>query len=90
MKGVRGDSKGRSRGACGVERRTARRIRGFEQLESRTLLDGSGGLLPLTSGVPVPDFSLIDVNTTSSTYNQAVSPRDYVGTMTGWYFGHAT
>ena len=38
----------------------------------------------------VPDFGLMDVNTTSPTYQQAVSPRDYIGQVTGWYFGHST
>ena len=38
----------------------------------------------------VPDFSLIDVNSTSSTYQQVVSPRDYLKQVSGWYFGHAT
>jgi len=35
----------------------------------------------------VPDFSLIDVNSTSSTYNQLVSPRDYLQQTSAWYFG---
>lgn len=39
---------------------------------------------------PVPDFSLTDVNSTSSTFNQSVSPRDYLEHVSGWYFGHAT
>ncbi|MHC4932420.1 MAG: hypothetical protein ACYTGV_09555 [Planctomycetota bacterium] len=39
---------------------------------------------------PVPDFALMDVNPTSTTFNQAVSPRDYSGQVTGWYFGSAT
>lgn len=38
----------------------------------------------------VPDFSLVDVNPTSATYNQRVSPRDYLGKTSAWYFGHAT
>jgi hypothetical protein len=38
----------------------------------------------------VPDFGLVDVNPTSSTYDQAVSPRDYLGQVSAWYFGHAT
>jgi hypothetical protein len=39
---------------------------------------------------PVADFSLLDVNTASATFNQHISPRDYLGQVTGWYFGHAT
>jgi len=38
----------------------------------------------------VPDFSLIDDNSTSSTYGMAVSPRDYLMVASGWYFGHST
>ena len=38
----------------------------------------------------VPDFTLVDVNATSSTHNHLVSPRDYQGKVSGWYFGHAT
>ena len=42
------------------------------------------------SAAMVPDFSLTDVNSASSTYNQPVSPRDYLGQVSGWYFGHST
>lgn len=38
----------------------------------------------------VSDFGLVDVNSTSSTYEQVVSPRDYLKQVSGWYFGHAT
>ena len=38
----------------------------------------------------VPDFGLMDVNTTSATYQDVISPRDYLGQVTGWYFGHST
>jgi hypothetical protein len=38
----------------------------------------------------VPDFGLMDLNPTSPTYNQSVSPRDYLGEVSAWYFGHAT
>jgi hypothetical protein len=38
----------------------------------------------------VPDFALTDVNSTSSTYNQSVSPRDYLARASAWYFGLAT
>lgn len=53
--------------------------------------------LSLSAGCPVaysgpimPDFALQDVNTTSSTFGQPVSPRDYLQQVSGWYFGHAT
>lgn len=60
-----------------------------EVLELRQLLDASG-LLALPEGEPVPDFSLVDVNQTSPSYDQSISPRDYAGQTSAWYFGHAT
>jgi hypothetical protein len=52
-------------------------------------------ILPAASPVAVgaamvSDFALTDVNSTSSTYNQSVSPRDYLEQVSGWYFGYAT
>lgn len=38
----------------------------------------------------VPDFSLPDVNPASPSAGATVSPRDYAGVVTGWYFGHST
>ena len=38
----------------------------------------------------VPDFGLLDVNPTSPTAGQVVSPRDYLGSVSAWYFGHST
>jgi len=38
----------------------------------------------------VPDFSVPDVNDTSLRFGEDVSPRDYVGSVSAWYFGHAT
>ncbi len=49
---------------------------------------GSGGppvVIPMA-----PDFALLDVNPNSTSYNLAVSPRDRLGSVTGWYFGAAT
>lgn len=37
-----------------------------------------------------PDFSIQDVNDTSPRFNDMVSPRDYQGQVSAWYFGHAT
>ena len=42
------------------------------------------------SGGMMPDFALEDVNATSSTFGQLVSPRDYLRQVSGWYFGTAT
>ena len=38
---------------------------------------------------PMADFSLTDINPTSSTYDQSVSPRQYQGEISGWYFAGA-
>jgi len=36
------------------------------------------------------EFLLPDANPTSQTYNTNVSPRDYEGGVSAWYFGAAT
>ncbi len=54
------------------------------------LLVLSAGTSAAIAGQIMPDFELPDVNSTSSTYNQLVSPRDYIGSASAWYFGHAT
>ena len=38
----------------------------------------------------MPDFTLVDVNPNSGRYQMDVSPRDYLGQRSAWYFGHAT
>lgn len=43
-----------------------------------------------SSPTPAPDFLLLDVNPNSPTTGQDVSPRDYVGSVSGYYFGSAT
>ncbi|MHC4135803.1 MAG: hypothetical protein ACYTDU_01450 [Planctomycetota bacterium] len=52
----------------------------------------SGGTNPPAGSEPqvVPEFLLTDVNTTSPTYDQDVSPRDSLGLVTAWYFSKAT
>ena len=45
---------------------------------------------PIAPGTRVPDFSLPDVNPNSPTACTDVSPRDYEGKVSAWYFGHAT
>ena len=39
---------------------------------------------------PMPDFHLVDENPNSATHDSVVSPRDYLGRVSAWYFGHAT
>jgi hypothetical protein len=38
----------------------------------------------------VADFQLEDVNPSSATNGQLVSPRDFQGMISGWYFGRST
>lgn len=38
----------------------------------------------------VADFALEDVNPESPRYGELVSPRDYIGQVSAWYFGHST
>ena len=38
----------------------------------------------------VPEFSLPDVNPNSATFDSTISPRDYLGRVSAWYFGHST
>ena len=69
----------------------------IESLEHRSMLNGAAaigdlGIQPdgMLSDFSQPNFSLEDVNPTSTTYQQQVSPRDYLGKVSGWYFGYAT
>lgn len=48
---------------------------------------GAGGSM---AAAPKPDFGLTDVNPNSPTSGKIVSPRDYLGQVSAWYFGHAT
>ena len=53
--------------------------------------DGSGSAeKPQPSNDALPDFSLTDVNANSARFREAVSPRDYLGQISAWYFGHST
>jgi hypothetical protein len=38
----------------------------------------------------VAEFSIQDVNPNSARSGEMVSPRDYLGSVSAWYFGHAT
>lgn len=49
----------------------------------------SGGAPPPEPEV-VPDFLLADVNPTSTTFGNDVSPRDSLGLISAWYFASAT
>lgn len=52
---------------------------------------GSGGAqVGVSIGWQATDFSVLDVNPNSATFDQPVSPKDYLMKVSGWYFGHAT
>ncbi len=40
--------------------------------------------------VMAANFSLEDVNDSSETFGAVISPRDYLGSISAWYFGHST
>ena len=63
-----------------------------EQFEARLYLDGAGiaDVADFAEGEPEPGFSLPDVNSTSPSFGQDVSPSDHLGHASAWYFGHAT
>lgn len=52
--------------------------------------DGTDGTAPEVSEDAVADFSLEDLNPSSPTYGQPVSPRDTLEAVSGWYFVHAS
>jgi hypothetical protein len=51
---------------------------------------GSGPDSGPDPGTLVADFLLPDVNPNSATFATDVSPRDHLGSVSVWYFGHAT
>jgi hypothetical protein len=52
--------------------------------------EGDSAAIDPALGAQVLDFALVDVNPNSATHLASVSPRDYVGRISAWYFGHAT
>jgi hypothetical protein len=77
----------------GLAKKHGSRILHVETLEARQMLHGSDvWFAPVAAegeGSPIADFALDDVNATSPTGGQQVSPRDFVGQVSGWYFGSA-
>ena len=51
---------------------------------------GSSGSADPVDTAALADFTLLDVNPTSQTFNTDVSPRDQQGKISAWYFGAAT
>jgi hypothetical protein len=73
------------RGAAGRAAELARACRRMD--ETRDVLGIWGD--PPPPQAPMPDFSLADVNPASPSYDRQVSPRDYLGKVSAWYFGKA-
>jgi hypothetical protein len=59
-----------------------------EVAHTRDVLALAGDPPPL-AGDAMPDFSLADVNPASPTHGQQVSPRNHLGKLSAWYFGHS-
>jgi hypothetical protein len=58
-----------------------------------TLLVPAALMLACTSAGVKVDLSVApieDVNSTSATHGQDLHPNDYQGSVSAWYFGHAT
>jgi len=52
-----------------------------------------GGMTGADAGTfaePLADFSLRDVNPASPSADQNVSPRNFQGRVSAWYFGHSS
>ncbi len=81
------------KGSIGSKRHGSSRTRclGMEALEQRQMLDGAavGILAAEGESGPMPDFVLMDKNPTSTTFQQQVSPRDYLESISAWYLGAA-
>ena len=41
-------------------------------------------------GEAVPEFELVDLNPTSPTAGEVISPSDFRGQVSAWYFTHST
>ena len=52
--------------------------------------DVQPGERPEPSGEALPDFSVADVNPNSARFQEIVSPTDYLGQISAWYFGQST
>lgn len=87
-------SRGARRNKWSAPRQARRRLAAVEHLEPRWMLHGADlSFEPWTAegeGNALPDFSLVDFNPNSATYEQAISPRDYLQQVSAWYFGHTT
>lgn len=51
---------------------------------------GGEGVQDANFSGTAPDWALEDVNATSPTFGEVVSPSDLRGQVSVWYFGHST
>jgi len=64
---------------------------GAEDAASDGAAGAAGQLADASDAASIaPDFGLEDVNPASSLYQTTVSPRDFLGKVSAWYFGHST
>jgi hypothetical protein len=59
-------------------------------LAGLVVLSCSSGSEDDLSGTAVPSFALTDVNPNSPTSGRTVLVRDFLGSVSAWYFGHST
>lgn len=59
----------------------------FESLQSRVLFHAAPSGEP---SEPLANFSLLDVNPNSQSYNESVSPAQYEGRVSAWFFAFAS
>jgi hypothetical protein len=64
-------------------------MRRLAALTALLLAACNGGSGPPAATEPIVDFLLQDVNPNSPTNGMYVSPRDYLGQVSAWYFGDA-
>ncbi|MCA9199691.1 MAG: hypothetical protein R3C28_33180 [Pirellulaceae bacterium] len=76
--------------------RRSHRIAGIESFETRYCFDSAlAAAVDVASDqaegeLTLPDFTLVDQNETSPSFGQEISPSDFLGEVSAWYFGHAT
>ncbi|MEI8255805.1 MAG: hypothetical protein WCJ30_09045 [Deltaproteobacteria bacterium] len=63
---------------------------GVDALGADDALIADAADVPDVASGPMPDFTLPDVNPNSATFGTSASPRDHLGQVSAWYFGHST
>jgi hypothetical protein len=73
----------------------ALRLRALFPFLAALVASGCGGAYEASGPGPdpvaqAPDFAIQDVNPNSASHLALVSPRQHLGRISAWYFGHAT